>query len=90
MGPQSPQFWQPPVPEEKISVHDGFAIASLVLGILWVIGIGSVLAVIFGHISDARAHRANRPRSGLAIAGLILGYAGLVLELYIIIANLVT
>lgn len=60
-------------------VRDGLAVASLVLGIVWLGGIGSFLAVIFGHISNSKAKRAGRKPSGLAVAGLVLGYIGLVL-----------
>jgi hypothetical protein len=59
---------------------NGFAIASLVLGILgWVpCGIGSVLAIVFGFIarSQIRASGGRQGGDGLAIAGLILGFLG--------------
>jgi hypothetical protein len=55
----------------------GLAIASLVLGILWLFGGGSILAVIFGHISLRQINRGERDGKGLAIAGLVLGYVGL-------------
>ena len=56
----------------------GLAIASLVLGIVWVFWIGSILAVIFGHVALSQIKRslgAVRGR-GLAVAGLVLGYLG--------------
>lgn len=56
--------------------QDGFAVASLVLGILWIFWIGSILAVVFGHLSLRHAKREQRPAPGLAIAGLVLGYLG--------------
>jgi Domain of unknown function (DUF4190) len=57
----------------------GLAIASLVLGIVWVFWIGSILAVIFGHIALSRikASRGMIEGKGLAIAGLVLGYLGI-------------
>jgi hypothetical protein len=58
---------------------NGLAIASMVLGIVWVYWIGSILAVIFGHVSlrqIRRAQGAQRGR-GMAIAGLVLGYVGI-------------
>jgi hypothetical protein len=58
---------------------NGYAIASLVLGILWLFWIGSVLAVIFGHIALNQVHRNGQSGRGLAIAGLVLGYIGLAL-----------
>jgi uncharacterized protein DUF4352/uncharacterized protein DUF4190 len=48
---------------------DGFAIAALVCGF-----VAPLLGIIFGHISNHRAKLAHRAKSGLAIAGLILGY----------------
>jgi hypothetical protein len=52
-------------------------VASLVLGLLWLGWIGSVLAVIFGHVAlDQIRYRGGRGR-GLAIAGLSLGYLAL-------------
>jgi hypothetical protein len=49
--------------------HDGFAIASLVTSFFM-----PILGIIFGHLSNHRAKLAHRAKSGLAIAGLVLGY----------------
>ena len=48
---------------------DGFAIASLICGF-----IAPLFGIIFGHISNHKAKLAGRARSGMAIAGLVLGY----------------
>ncbi len=55
------------------------AIASLVLGLLWLCGIGSLLATIFGALALSQISRANGAISGkaLALAGLVLGILGL-------------
>lgn len=55
------------------------AIASLVLGIVWVAGIGSVLAVIFGFISRKKIEQSQGQQSGggLSIAGIVLGFVGI-------------
>jgi hypothetical protein len=56
----------------------GLAIASLVLGIVWVCGIGSILALIFGY----NARKAIRDSGGavqgkgMATAGIVLGWIG--------------
>lgn len=55
----------------------GLAITSLVCGILYVCGVGSLLAVIFGHIGLGQTRRGERTGGGIAIAGLVLGYLGL-------------
>ena len=51
------------------SVRDGLAIASLVCAFFV-----PILGIIFGHVSNHNAKKAGREKSGLAIAGLILGY----------------
>ena len=58
---------------------NGLAIASMVLGILWIYWIGSILAVIFGHISLGQIKRTGQTGRGMAIAGLVLGYLGLLM-----------
>ena len=52
----------------------------MVLGIVWVYWIGSVLAVVFGHIAIAqiRSSGGTQRGKGMAIAGLVLGYVGIV------------
>lgn len=56
----------------------GLAITSLVSSLLWCCGLGSLLAVIFGHSSMGAIRRGERTGHGLAVAGLVLGYLGLV------------
>ena len=66
------------------------AVASFVLGILWLFGIGSAAAVALGHVSLNRIDR-SKPRQagrGFAIAGLVLGYGGL--AVLIVFAAIVT
>ncbi len=57
----------------------GLAVASLVLGILHLCGIGSLLATIFGAVSLGQISRSNGTLTGkgMAIAGLVLGLIGL-------------
>jgi hypothetical protein len=56
-----------------------FAIASLVVGVTWLWWVGSALAVVFGHValSQIKAAGGAQGGRGLAIAGLVLGYLGL-------------
>lgn len=65
---------QPIVPRTS-----GLAIASLVLGILGLCGIGSLLATIFGAVSLNQISQSNGALTGkgMAIAGLVLGILGL-------------
>jgi hypothetical protein len=67
-GPPGPTPWS----------NNGLAIASLVLSILWLGGLGSLLAVIFGHVSRGQIRRRPQRGAGVALAGLIIGYVGLV------------
>lgn len=67
-----------------VAPTSGLATASLVLGILsWVTLplLGAVGAVVCGHMArrDIRASRGALGGDGLAIGGLVLGYAHLVL-----------
>jgi len=59
---------------------NGLAVASLVVGILWLYWVGSVLALIFGYVALAQIRKApaTAPQEGraLAIAGVVLGWVG--------------
>ncbi len=75
-------------PGAAINVN-GFAIASMVLGIVWIYWIGSILAIVFGHIALRQIKESNGHRSGrgMAIAGLVLGYVGLaIIAIFIVVA----
>jgi uncharacterized protein DUF4190 len=56
----------------------GMAIASLVLGILWIYWLGSILALVFGYIAKAEIRRSpdRIDGGGLATAGIVLGWVG--------------
>jgi hypothetical protein len=56
------------------------AIASLVLSLLWFCGLGSLVAVILGHLArgDIKRSQGRVGGQGLATAGLVIGYLGLV------------
>ena len=55
---------------------NGFAIASLVLGILWIYWVGSVLALVFGYQAKRQIAERGEAGGGLATAGIILGWIG--------------
>jgi hypothetical protein len=56
------------------------AIASLVLSIVWIAGIGSVVAIALGFISRRRAKRSTGTPDGavVATAGITIGVTGLI------------
>jgi hypothetical protein len=69
----------------------GMAVASLVLGILWLGGVGSVLALIFGYVAKSEIDRSDGREAGrgLAIAGIVLGWVGVAGGVIAIIVSLV-
>lgn len=69
-------------------VTSGKAIASLILGLFFVMFLAAVLAVVFGHWSRAeiRASAGRLKGAGMAMAGLILGYLGVSMIPILIIA----
>jgi hypothetical protein len=58
---------------------NGLAIASMVLGIVWVWWVGSILALIFGYVAKGQIRDANGAQGGggMAIAGIVLGWVGI-------------
>lgn len=58
---------------------NGFAVASLVLSLLWVGGIGAILAIVFGRHARAqiRLYGGQQAGWGMATAGIIIGSIGL-------------
>jgi acyl carrier protein len=73
-----------------VPATSGLAIASLVLGILgWFIlpVIGSISAIVLGHMARGEIRRSDGrvEGKGLATAGLVLGYVGLVVFLLVML-----
>jgi hypothetical protein len=70
---------------------NALAIASLVMGLLWMWWLGSFAAIITGHIALSQISRSAGTQSGrgLAIAGLALGYLELSAMLLVILPLLV-
>lgn len=59
---------------------NGMAVASLVLGIVWLGGLGAVLALIFGIKARKQIDWSNGTQGGrgMATAGTVLGMVGVV------------
>jgi hypothetical protein len=70
---------------------NGLAIASLVLSLVWLSGLGSIVAIILGFMANAQIKRANGAQTGqgLAIAGIVLGFLGLLVTLVVMLAILI-
>lgn len=64
--------------ESLATETNGFAIASLVLGLVWLMGVGSILALVFGYIAKSQIDRSGGRQTGrgLAVAGIVLGWVG--------------
>jgi hypothetical protein len=77
----------PPARRPASVPTNGMAIASMVVGIVWAGWIGSILAVVFGHVALKQIERTGEGGRGMAVAGLVLGYLGLsILALIMVIA----
>jgi len=84
---RAPEPQRPPEPERpaKPLPTSGVATASLVLGFIGILfsfvpgfgGLMSVLAIIFGAFGISQTNKKTRRGAGMAIAGLFLGGAGL-------------
>ena len=86
--PALPQAPARPAFERSSRSTNGFAIASLVVGAVWMWWIGSILAIVFGHVALKQIARSEQGQGGrgLAIAGLVLGYIGAATLLVTILA----
>ncbi len=87
-GPAAPA-WGPPPPgygywQAPQVGTNGFAIASLVLGILWMYWIGSILALVFGYLGKSQMRRTGQQGAGMATAGIVLGWIGVAMLLLFI------
>lgn len=71
---------------------NGLAIASMVLGIVWLYGIGAVLALIFGYQARKQidASGGRETGRGMAIAGIVLGWVGVAGIILLIVLFAVT
>ena len=74
---QQPAYGTPPGQYQGRKTN-GLAVTSMILGILWLCWLGSILAVLFGHIglSQIKKSQGTQTGRGFAIAGLVLGYLG--------------
>ncbi|APF33611.1 hypothetical protein MTS1_00666 [Microbacterium sp. TS-1] len=74
-------------PQQKTNTLAIVSMIASIVGFIWLLPvIGSIAGVIMGHISLSQIKRTNEKGRGMAIAGLIVGYAGLALAVIGIIA----
>ena len=76
----------PPAPAARAeALNDGLAVSDLICGLFfWPLGL------LFGHLSNRAARRADRKRSPLAVTGLVLSYAWLDLTATVIVGGTVS
>jgi hypothetical protein len=74
--PGPPLYAYPQLYYQPVQTTNGLAVGSLVASLFWFAWVGSFLAVIFGHValSQIKQSGGRQTGSGLAIAGLVLGY----------------
>ena len=74
----------PPVPygypPQPVAATNGLAIVSLVSALVWFVWVGSLAAIIFGHVALGQIERAEGRQTGrgIAIAGLVIGYLSMI------------
>ena len=88
-GPEGERRYEQLPPPQRTT--NGFAVASLVLGIVWLWSLGSILALVFGYIGKSQIDASPQTEGGrgMAIAGIVLGWVGvgiflLVLTLFLL------
>ncbi|MEV3993656.1 DUF4190 domain-containing protein [Streptomyces sp. NPDC049837] len=88
-GPAAPH-WQSAYPVPMAQARNGMGVTALVLGIVgvvlglavilfWVTWLPALLAVIFGFVGLSHARKGLATNRGMALAGAILGVAGLLI-----------
>ena len=93
--PVQPTGFQPPPPSylgqpsyRPAQRTSGLAIASFVLSLVWILGFGSLLAVILGLVARSNIKRSGglQTGKGLATAGTIIGILGLLGSTMIVVS----
>jgi uncharacterized membrane protein len=77
-------LFMPPAP--VVRTTNSLAVAALVCGVaeFFTLGLTAIPAVILGHMARGRIRRTGEQGSGLALAGLILGYAAIILFVLVV------
>ncbi len=81
-GQPSPPQWAPPPQAGQYGAYgqprptNGMAVASMVLGIVWIFWIGSILALVFGYVAKSQIAERGEGGAGMATAGIVLGWIG--------------
>jgi hypothetical protein len=68
-------YGYPPYPRSRGT--NGLAVASMVVGILWIYWIGSIVALVLGYIARRQIRQSGEGGDGMAVAGIVLGWVGI-------------
>lgn len=90
--PPVPGHWSPPQAPGFVPVTrtNGLAIASLVLGVLWLVWVGSLVGLILGLVALKQIKRRNEGGRGIAIAGVVLSILWLLVLVIAVIVGSAT
>lgn len=71
----------------SVTKTNGFAIASLVCGLAQLVfgPLATLPAIVFGHVARGQIKRTGEQGAGLALAGLILGWAAAILGILLLV-----
>jgi hypothetical protein len=88
-SPPVPGSWPQPSRSGSVPVArtNGLAIASLVLGILWLFWFGSVVSLVLGLVALKQIKTRHQGGRGIAIAGIVLSVLWLLILIVTIIAD---
>ena len=77
----------PGQPAGAASQINGLAIASVLVAVLWFAGLGAALALVFGYRARGQIKNSagRQTGSGLATAGIILGWIGIAIVVTVVI-----
>ncbi|MCU1497544.1 MAG: hypothetical protein JWM47_1497 [Acidimicrobiales bacterium] len=64
---------------------NGLAIASLILSLVWIVGVGSLLAVILGIVALVQIQKTGQRGTGMATSGIVFGILGLLVAPFALI-----
>lgn len=79
--PPAPQYAAAPVGYVRAVPTNGFAIAALICSLVAGCGVGSILGIVFGYIARRQIAERGERGSGMALAGIIIGWIGLAIGL---------
>jgi len=87
--------YQPGPPAGQGRKNNTLAVASLVLGLVQLVGwfivlpglVTAILAIVFGFVSINQIKRSGERGRGLAIAGVVLGFLGIIIAGLLLIAG---